>query len=191
MVWLLENVYRLDEVEARDAVCDNTLDKGVDGIYVDHNDQEVHFLQGKIRQATNGTIGDVGPKNLVASVQQFDTRAKVQAILDGNADAQLKQILQRGGVAEMIDAGYALVAVYVTNELRDSDSTTYEQITPGIRIYDRTEIASRVIAMDPPLGKSSFTFDTSYVDPLSMKAGRLPPLASAPKRRSRQSRVRK
>jgi hypothetical protein len=42
----LENVYRLDEVEARDAVCDNTLDKGVDGIYVDHNDQEVHFLQG-------------------------------------------------------------------------------------------------------------------------------------------------
>jgi hypothetical protein len=60
----LENVYRLDEVEARDAVCDNTLDKGVDGIYVDHNDQEVHFLQGKIRQATNGTIGDVGPKTL-------------------------------------------------------------------------------------------------------------------------------
>lgn len=70
LVWFLENVYRLDEVEARDAVCDNTLDKGVDGIYVDHNDQEVHFLQAKIRQATNGTIGDVGPKNLVASVQQ-------------------------------------------------------------------------------------------------------------------------
>lgn len=154
-------------------MCDNTLDKGVDGIYVDHNDQEVHFLQAKIRQATNGTIGDVGPKNLVASVQQFDTRAKVQAILDGNADAQLKQILQRGRVAEMIDAGYALVAVYVTNELHDSDSTTYEQITPGIRIYDRTEIASRVIELDPPLGKSSFTFDTSYVDPLSMKAGSL------------------
>jgi hypothetical protein len=54
-----------------------------------------------------------------------------------------------------------------------SDSTTYEQITPGIRIYDRTEIASRVIELDPPLGKSSFTFDTSYVDPLSMKAGSL------------------
>jgi hypothetical protein len=105
LVWFLENVYRLDEVEARDAVCDNTLDKGVDGIYVDHNDQEVHFLQAKIRQATNGTIGDVGPKNLIASVQQFDTRAKVQAILDGHADAQLKQILQRGRVAEMIDAG--------------------------------------------------------------------------------------
>ena len=171
LVWFLENVYRLDEVEARDAVCDNTLDKGVDGIYVDHNDQEVHFLQAKIRQATNGTIGDVGPKNLVASVQQFDTRAKVQAILDGNADAQLKQILQRGRVAEMIDAGYALVAVYVTNELHDSDSTAYEQITPGIRIYDRTEIASRVIELDPPLGKSSFEFDTSYVDPLSMRAG--------------------
>src|SRR5690606_27568811 len=104
-------------------------------------------------------------------VQQFDTREKVQAILDGNADAQLKQILHRGQVAEMIDAGYTPIAVYVTNELHDADSTAYEQITPGIRIYDRTEIASRVIEIDPPLGKSSFTFDTAYVEPLSMKAG--------------------
>lgn len=171
LVWFLENVYRLDEVEARDTVCDHKLDKGIDGIYVDHNDQEIHFLQAKIRQAANGTIGDVGPKNLVASVQQFDTKAKVEAILDGNADAQLKQILHRGRVSEMIDAGYAPAAVYVTNELHDADSKTYARITPSLRIYDRTEIASRVIELDPPLGKSSFTFDTSYVDPLSMMAG--------------------
>lgn len=171
LVWFLENVYRLDEVEARDAVCDNTLDKGVDGIYVDHNDQEIHFLQAKIRQAAKGTIGDVGPKNLIASVQQFDTRQKVQTILDGNAHAHLKQILRRGQVAEMIDSGYTPIAVYVTNQLRDCDSTTYEKMTPAIRLYDRTEIASRVIELDPPLGKGSFTFDTSYVEPLSMKAG--------------------
>lgn len=130
LVWFLENVYRLDEVEARDSVCDNTLDKGIDGVYVDHNDQEIHFLQAKIRQAAHGTIGDVGPKNLAASVQQFDTSAKVQAILDGNAHAQLKHILQRSRVAERVDAGYALVAVYVTNELHDADSTNYQRVTP-------------------------------------------------------------
>src|SRR5665647_93642 len=163
LVWFLVNVYRLEEFEARDAVCDHSLDKGIDGIYVDHNEQEVHFLQAKIRQASKGSIGDAGPKNLVASVQQFDTSAKIQAILDGNADAQLKQLLQRGRVAAMVDSGYALVAVYVTNELHDADSKNYAEITPGIRVYDRKGIASRVIELDPPLGKDSFTFDTSYV----------------------------
>jgi hypothetical protein len=48
---------------------------------------------------------------------------------------------------------------------------TTNESRPSIRIFDRKEIASRVIELDPPLGKSSFTFDTSYVDPLSMKAG--------------------
>ena len=36
LVWFLENVYRLEETEARDAVCDHANDKGIDGIYIDH-----------------------------------------------------------------------------------------------------------------------------------------------------------
>lgn len=60
--WFLRNVYRLDDTEARDAICDHPNDKGIDGIYVDHNNEEVHFFQSKIKQASNGKIGDVGPK---------------------------------------------------------------------------------------------------------------------------------
>lgn len=58
-MWFLEDVYRLDETDARDAVCDHSNDKGIDGIYVDHNNEEVHFLQAKIRQSNTGKIGDV------------------------------------------------------------------------------------------------------------------------------------
>lgn len=47
LVWFLENVYRLEETDARDAVCDHSNDKGIDGIYVDHNNEEIHFLQAR------------------------------------------------------------------------------------------------------------------------------------------------
>lgn len=172
LVWYLKNVYRLDDTEARDAICDHSNDKGIDGIYVDHNNEEIHFFQSKIRQAATGKVGDVGPKNFMASVQQFDQVDKVEAVLAGNADTDLKRLLVRASVAEMVRNDYALVGVYVTNETNNADSVEYAAITPSIRIFDRNEIASKVIDIDASEGqKASFTFDTSYVDPMTMQSG--------------------
>lgn len=172
LVWFLENVYRLEETHARDAVCDHSNDKGIDGIYIDHNNEEIHFLQAKIRQKDNGKVGDVGPKNLMGSVAQFDTRDKVRTILGGNADDELKHLAARIRLAEMVAEGYRLVGVYVTNESKNEDSVGYEAVTPNVRIYDRDEIAIRVVEVDTAEGKKgAFTFDTSYVDPLKMAIG--------------------
>lgn len=171
LVWFLQNVYRLDDTDARDAVCDHPNDKGIDGIYIDHNNEEIHFLQAKIRQK-DSKVGDVGPKNLMASAQQFDSANKIDAILSGNADTELKRLLVRSQVAEMVANGYAVVGVYVSNELNNKDSIAYAAITPQLRIYDRTEIASRVVDLDNADDqKDSFTFDTSYVEPMVMHSG--------------------
>jgi hypothetical protein len=172
LVWFLENVYRLDETEARDAVCDNQNDKGIDGIYVDHNNEEVHFFQAKIRQKDTGSLGDVGLKNLMGSVKQFDSADKVTAIAASNADAELKRVMARTQLADMITEGYRLVGVYVSNELHDKDSTAYAKVTPDVRIYERESIALRLIDIRSSEGKKrSFTFDTSYVDPMEMQVG--------------------
>lgn len=172
LIWFLENIYRLEETEARDAICDNSSDKGIDGIYVDHNNEEIHFLQGKIRQKDSGTVGDVGPKNLAASVEQFSSKKNVEAILDGNADQELKKIIHRTGLIDAVEGGYKRMGIYVTNESQDKDSTSYLAIVDNIRIYDREEIADRFVEYDAPEGKKGeFTFDVSYVEPLSMTAG--------------------
>lgn len=171
LVWFLRNVYRLDETDARDAVCDRKNDKGIDGIYVDHNNEEIHFLQAKIRQKVNGAIGDVGLKNLMASVQQFDEKSKIESILAGNADDELKKLITRTQLAERV-ADYRLVGVYVSNEASNDDTRAYNAITPDLRVYDRVEIASRIIDIDAQEGrKGSFTFDTSYVEPMSLSTG--------------------
>lgn len=172
LFWFLINVYRLDETEAQDAVCDHPNDKGIDGIYVDHNNEEVHFLQSKLRQGDNPRVGDVGPKNLMGSLQQFDETSKINAILAGNAHGDLKNLLQRAQVSDMVKNGYSLVGVYVTNELHNSDSEAYAEITPGIRILERAKIAERVVELESDEAKkASFTFNTSYVEPMTMQSG--------------------
>lgn len=172
LVWFLENVYRLEETDARDAVCDHSNDKGIDGVYVDHNSEEIHFLQAKIRQSDSGKIGDVGPKNLMGSVAQFDTADNVKTILSGNADDELKRLITRVHLADMVAAGYRPVGVYVTNESHNTDSEGYAALTPDLSIFDREEIAARMVEVDTTEGKKgTFTFDTSYVDPLEMKVG--------------------
>jgi hypothetical protein len=172
LVWFLENVYRLDETEARDAVCDNTNDKGIDGIYVDHNNEEVHFFQAKIRQQDTGKVGDTGPKNLMGSVHQFKTASNVNKIAASNADAELKRVIARTQLADMVAENYSLIGVYVTNETHNVDSTHYERVTPDIRIFERNAIAPRVIDVDSTGGKKKeFVFDTSYVDPMEMTVG--------------------
>src|SRR5680860_239856 len=172
LVWFLENVYRLEETDARDAVCDHARDKGIDGIYTDHNNEEIHFLQVKIRQAASGAVGDVGPKNLMGSVRQFDTSTKIADMLAGNADGELKQLISRIHLSDMVNQGYALIGVYISNESSNSDSIAYETVTPEIRIFDRNKIAAGVVDVESAGGKKSkFVFDTSYVEPMAMQVG--------------------
>lgn len=108
LFWFLENVYRLEETVARDSVCDQQNDKGIDGIYVDHNNEEIHFFQAKLRESDIGRIGDVSPKSFMGSVRQFDTAANIDTILKGNAGAELKRLIVRLNLKDHIANGYSL-----------------------------------------------------------------------------------
>lgn len=170
--WFLENIYRLDSIHADDAICDAPNDKGIDAIYVDENNAEIHFFQSKIRQADNGTIGDVSPKTFIASVGQFDTAEKVQAILQGDAHVGLKNLLERLEVCDLLSKNYQPVGIYVTNEKSDDATLAYAAIEPRLRVFDRDAIAANYINSEQGAGVTGeFTFDVSYVTPLEMTIG--------------------
>jgi hypothetical protein len=170
--WFLENIYRLDSVDSDDCICDKGNDKGIDGIYVDMNNEEIHFLQSKIRQKDSGTIGDVSLKTFAASVRQFDTAEKVQAMGQGDANSSLKDLLNRLEVADLIGKGYKPIGIYITNEVRDDASDAYLKIDDSVRIYDRDLIAANYVEANQKDGvKGTFEFDASYVEPLKIKIG--------------------
>ena len=80
LVWFLENVYRLEETDARDAVCDHSNDKGIDGIYVDHNNEEVRIppvppveMCPDLRRSESA-VGPSGPNVAVRQLLRLPSR---------------------------------------------------------------------------------------------------------------------
>ena len=59
------------KVAAEDAICDKSNDRGIDGIYVDENQLEIHVLQSKTKQ--NGTIGDKDLREFSGTLNQLRT----------------------------------------------------------------------------------------------------------------------
>jgi hypothetical protein len=49
--WFLVNLYRLDIMEVEDIICDGHGDKGIDGIYINQNEECIDIFQSKIVQS--------------------------------------------------------------------------------------------------------------------------------------------
>ena len=55
LLWFLKTIYRLDEVEAEDAVCDESGDMGIDALAVNDDEQEIVLFQAKRREKLPAT----------------------------------------------------------------------------------------------------------------------------------------
>src|SRR5206468_11346716 len=70
LMWYLEKYYRLDPAEAVDYVCDQSGDKGIDGIFVNENAETIVIFQSRISQK-NTTVGDVALKEFAGTLSQL------------------------------------------------------------------------------------------------------------------------
>jgi hypothetical protein len=143
--WFLENIYRLDETAADDAICDSPNDKGVDGILIDEINTEIHIFQSKLRQKDGATIGDTALKQFAGSLDQFTSKAGIDSILQGNANEELKNIINYSKLGELIDGGYKVKGVYICNQDFDENTEEYLQHRKDIFVYDRDMIVSEFI----------------------------------------------
>lgn len=169
--WFLENIYRLSDVDADDAICDEVNDKGIDGIFVDNTAQEVHFLQSKISQKDGRTIGDKDLKNFVGSIEQFRTPESIDLVMAGNANSDLKKIIQRTNLKQLVIDGYKILGIFIANQDQDHNCREYISHRDDITIYDRDKIALEYIDFDADEGvKGKFDFDVSYAGCLQVEA---------------------
>lgn len=168
LAWFLEHIYRLDSVSAADAICDESNDKGIDGIYVDHNAEELHFFQSKISQKES-SIGDKEIKGFIGSVAQFETEEQVKLILAGGANEELKKLLIRNDISTLVARGYRIKAIFIANTERDHNTIEVEEHFPNLTVYSSSDIVSNFIEFDANEGvNESFEFDTSYAGLLTL-----------------------
>jgi hypothetical protein len=170
--WFLENIYRLNDVEADDAICDKSNDKGIDGIYVDNTAQEIHLFQAKITQKDGRTLGDADLKGFAGALAQFSAPESIDKVVAGNANEDLKAIIVRQNLRQLVVDGYRIVGVFITNQDKDANCEEYLQHVDNIVVYDREGIVAEYIDFDADEGvKASFDFDVSYAGCLEMSTG--------------------
>lgn len=166
--WFLENIFRLDPVEADDCICDKSNDRGIDAIYVDKNQDEIIVLQGKIRQKES-SVGDGVLRELAGTLTQIENVDGVDALLLGGGNDDLKNLLKRLQIRDLVANGYTVVGAFVSNQPLDANGREFAAQHGRIRVYDRNKIAAEFIEIGADGGvDDEFIFDASYIDPMRL-----------------------
>lgn len=145
LIWYLENYYRLDSVEAVDSVCDQKGDKGVDGIFVNDNDQTITILQSRISQNSKATIGDTSLKEFAGTISQFETTEKIKHLIATAGNAEVAALSKRLDLANKI-ATHELRGEFVTNIDLDKNGTDFLKTAPHIVCIGKSALTETYIS---------------------------------------------
>jgi len=145
LIWYLENYYRLDTLEAVDSVCDQRGDKGVDGIFVNDNDQTITIFQSRISQSKESSIGDTGLKELVGTLRQFESIDAIQNLITTAGNAQVATLLKRLDIINKV-ATHEVRGEYLSNINIDRNGTAYLATVPNLTVIGKDALLSTYIS---------------------------------------------
>ncbi len=167
--WFLEHIYRLDQVSAEDVICDKNNDRGIDGIYVYHEQLEVHVFQSKTKQ--NGAVGDKDLREFSGSLNQLRTKEALSAFLAGKVDQEIKDKIIKLNLPELFEKGYSIKGVFLTNAEIDANGLDVIKSDTALVGYDRNAIAQAFVDLGSEGGiKGDYEFKSDG-KPLKYQAG--------------------
>lgn len=160
LIWYLQNYYRLDEQDAVDAVCDQSGDKGVDGVYVSDFDQTVIVFQSRISQTTASTIGDKPLREFAGTLSQFESPDRVRDLIKSAGSADVASLLKRLDVERLV-AQYKVRGEYVSNINLDANGKQFADSHGAMLVVGRDRLAASYISDErtiPPRLERTFDF---------------------------------
>lgn len=171
LAWFLENILRLSDVDAADSICDGPSDRGIDAIYIDHDNNEVVFLQAKVRQNDSRNVGDKPIRDFAGSISQFSTPENIAKAKAEAPGSELSKLMARLYVEDRLQEGYEVRGWFVTNSSVDENGDVAAKATE-IEIYDRSVIAAHYVEIDAPdIVEGTAEFDVSDNGFLEFAAG--------------------
>ena len=141
LIWFLENFFRLETQDAIDSVCDQKNDKGIDGIYVDDEEEIVYLFQSKFSPNNIQDQGDNDIRNFIGARQWFENEESVNSLLSSTACKDLKSLVKRSKISEKTQ--FKLMSVFVTNKSFNSHAKEYIDVTEDLETYDRTDLFNK------------------------------------------------
>ncbi|MCH9019135.1 MAG: AIPR family protein [Proteobacteria bacterium] len=165
LAWVLENIYRLEDAEADDCVCDGPDDKGVDGLYANMTSETVEIFQSKLYQKTTRTVGDAALRDFAGTLTQFKDPESIIKLRDSTRNHELRGRIDELKLANIVAQGYEVKGVFVTNVEIDSNGREFLTRAEDIITLSKAEIESLYVPAErtrPETG--TFQFDVSRYD---------------------------
>jgi hypothetical protein len=177
LIWYLEHYYRLDSLEAVDSVCDQRGDFGVDGIYVNDNDQTITVFQARISQRPDRTVGDSSLREFAGTLAQFKDAASIQSLMTAAANVELGRLIKTLDLVKKI-VTHDVRGEYMTNIEIDANGLQFlKTATPNITFVGRDVLSTTYVSdsREPPaLAETQFDIlglnATEYVVDAATKA---------------------
>jgi hypothetical protein len=146
LIWFLQTIYRLDETDAQDAVCDKREDMGIDAVTVNDDSEEIVLFQAKRKEKLPTTLGDSDLKSFVGALTQFKDKESIEKLIEATDNTELKNLLSTNEVAEKIGRGYVLRAIFIANVAADASAVRYMQTAQKtgaiVELWDLQRIGS-------------------------------------------------
>lgn len=140
LIWYLENYYRLDPIDAIDAVCDKRGDKGIDGIYINHAEGTIDIFQTKLSEKVGRTLGDSHLKEFVGSLAQFSSiNSLIKLKEDTTTHPDLKKLIERNNLEQYIEQ-YNINAIFISNMRLDDNGKSYLEHTNNLKVIGPIEL---------------------------------------------------
>lgn len=164
--WFLVNIYRLNVIEVQNIVCDGRGDKGIDGIYINENEESIDIFQSKTVQNSNKTLGDTQLKEFVGSLKQLETSEGIDSMISTTGNTQLKNLLMEYRDI-FISSRYTIHGIFVPNAIKDSNAESFLQATSQIKleVWDKSLISQMYVPSDKAIpATSEIAFDVFGFD---------------------------
>ena len=154
LMWYLESYYRLDPQEAIDSVCDKENDKGIDGIWVNEDEEAIVVFQSRLKESPAKKIGDSPLRNFGGTLLQFKTKAALKAMIESAGMAQVASIAKRLELLTKIGSrGYTVRGEFLSNVNADANGNAYLKSTPNVKFLGKKYLEDRYISSSRDLPK--------------------------------------
>lgn len=165
--WFLVNLYRLDPMDVEAIVCDGHGDKGIDGIYVNHNEGYIDVLQSKIVKRDTKTLGDVQLKEFIGSLSQLQTVDSIESLIDKTENSQLKNLLLENK-QQLISSDFSIRGIFITNAEKDSNAINLLETLDNpsfLEVWDKSLISQMYVPSEKAIpATEELSFDVFGFD---------------------------
>lgn len=134
LIWFLQKYYDLPKDESISLVCDSENDKGIDGIYVDDIEQEIHVFQSKLKGNDGYSIGDKVLRDFKGVTGWFENSEKIELLINSTINPELKQLLINNKIKDKVEE-YEVKYIFLINASNDHNTNEYVKTWNNLTLW--------------------------------------------------------